>query len=107
MIDIFLDNDKTYQDVEKYLFISLLQQAFDEFANYGNTELIASEGKCNSCDKTKTGFTFRGNHSDHYLNLIFVTADDRIIDLYECRDFKNKLICFSEYQRIYFDICPW
>ncbi len=32
MVDAFLDNDKTYQDFEKYLFISKLQQGFAMFA---------------------------------------------------------------------------
>lgn len=48
MVDAFLDNDKTYQDFEKYLFISKLQKAFETFTDLGDTHLIAVEGSCNS-----------------------------------------------------------
>ena len=40
MVDAFLDNNKTYQDFEKYLFISKLQQAFAMFADLGDTHLL-------------------------------------------------------------------
>ena len=90
MVDAFLDNDKSYQDLEKYLFISKLQIAFEKFAELGDTHLIAVEGSCNSCDKSKTGFTFIGNNSNNYMNIIFDTVDGKINDLYECSSFKNK-----------------
>lgn len=103
MIDAFLDNDKTYQDFEKYLFISKLQQAFETFANRGDTLLLPFEGSCNSCDKTKTGFTFIGNNSRNYMSIVFVTADNKINDLYECIDFKNNQINLKLKERIYID----
>lgn len=43
MVDAFLDNDKTYQNFEKYLFISKLQQAFATFTDLGDTHLFAVE----------------------------------------------------------------
>jgi hypothetical protein len=42
MVDAFLDNAKTYQHFEKYLFISKLQQAFATFADLGDTHLMHS-----------------------------------------------------------------
>ena len=104
MVEAFLDNDKTYQDFEKYLFISKLQQAFATFADLGDTYLVAVEGRCNSCDKTKTGYTFIGNNSNNYMNIIFNTADNKINDLYECRDFKNKQTNLNLKDRIYIDV---
>lgn len=103
MVDAFLDNDKTYQDFEKYLFISKLQQAFTTFEDLGDTHLLAIEGNCNSCDKTKTGFTFIGNNSNNYMSIIFDTADNKINDLYECSDFKNKQTNLNLKERIYID----
>lgn len=103
MVDAFLDNDKTYQDFEKYLFISKLQKAFATFADLGDTLLFAVDGNCNSCDKTKTGFTFIGNNSNNYMSIIFDTADNKINDLYECSDFKNKLTNLNLKERIYID----
>lgn len=103
MVDTFLDNDKTYQDFEKYLFISKLQQAFATFADLGDTHLFSVEGSCNSCDKTKTGYTFIGNISHNYMSIIFDTADNKINDLYECSDFKNKQANLNLNERIYID----
>lgn len=103
MVDAFLNNDKTYQDFEKYLFISKLQQAFSTFADLGDTHLFAVEGCCNSCDKTKTGYTFIGNNTNNYMSIIFDTADNKINDLYECSDFKNKQTNLNLKERIYID----
>jgi len=103
MVDAFLDNDKTYQDFEKYLFISKLQQVFSTFADFGDTHLLTVEGSCNSCDKTKTGFTFIGNNSNNYMSIIFDTTDNKINDLYECSDFKNKQTNLNLKERIYID----
>lgn len=103
MVDAFLDNDKTYQDFEKYLFISKLQQAFTTFADLGDTHLFAVEGNCNTCDKTKTGFTFIGNNSNNYMSIIFDTADNKINDLYECSEFNNMQTNLNLKERIYID----
>lgn len=89
MIDAFLDNDKTYQDFKKEVFISRLQQAFEEFKSFGDTHLNSIEGSCNRCDKTKTGFTFIGNNSNNYMDIIFDTTDNKIEDLYQCVEFKK------------------
>ena len=103
MVDAFLDNDNRYQDFEKYLFISKLQKAFETFTDLGDTLLFAVEGSCNSCDKTKTGFTFIGNNSKNYMSIIFATADNKINDLYECSDFKNKQTNLNLKERVYID----
>jgi hypothetical protein len=103
MVDTFLDNDKTYQDFAKYLFISKLHQAFVTFADLGDTHLFLVEGSCNSCDKTKTGYTFIGNISHNYMSVIFDTADNKINDLYKCSDFKNKHTNLNLNERIYID----
>jgi hypothetical protein len=103
MVDAFLDNDKTYQDFEKYFFISKLQQAFVKFADLGDTLLFSVDGSCNTCDKTKTGFTFVGNNSNSYMSIIFDTADNKINDLYECSDFKNQQTDLNLKERIYID----
>ena len=106
MIDVFLDNDKTYQEFKKDIFIDKLQQAFAQFADLGDTRLIAFEGRCNSCDKTKTGFTFIGNKSNNYMSIIFDTADNKINDLYECGGFKNQQADLNLEERIYISVLP-
>ncbi len=103
MIDAFLDDDKTYQDFKKYIFISKLQEAFEKFANFGDTNLISVAGRCTSCDKTKSGFLFIGNNSNNYMNLIFDTANGKVNDLYECRNFKNQHTDLELNTRIYLE----
>lgn len=103
MIDAFLDNDKTYQDLKKSIFIDKLQKALKQFSNYGDTRLFAVEGNCNTCDKSKTGFTFIGNTSNNYMSIIFDTAGGKIKDLYECSNFKAKQPSLKLKQRIYID----
>lgn len=103
MVDEFLDNDKTYQNFEKQLFISKLQEAFAKFVEHGDTHLFAVEGSCNSCDKTKTGYIFIGNNSNNYMSIIFDIANNKINDLYECSSFKNKQSNLNLKARIYID----
>jgi len=101
MIDAFLDNDKTYQDLKKDKFINQLQLTFAQFKDLGDTHLFSVEGSCNSCDKTKTGFTFIGNISKNYMSIVFDTADNKINELHECSDFKNKQTNLNLKKRIY------
>ena len=90
MIDAFLDNDLTYQDFKKNIFINKLSKSFEVFKIDGDTTLSSYIGACNVCDKTKTGYTFIGNKTHNYMSIIFDTADGKIKDLYECSDYKNK-----------------
>ena len=55
------------------------------------SKIIAFEGACNSCRKGKFGYTFVGNVSNNYISMIFDIKEDKIMDLYDCRYFKNKI----------------
>ncbi len=91
MIDAFLSDDYTYQDVLKQKFIHALTKVFDLFMDSGDTKLISFEGTCNSCVKGKFGYTFVGNNSFNYISIIFEIKNEKIIDLYECTDFKIRI----------------
>lgn len=91
MIDAFLSEEQTYQDVKKQLFINELERVFNQFKNNGDTNLIAFEGSCNSCIKGKFGYTFVGNVSANYLSIIFDINDGKIIDLYDCSSFNTRI----------------
>ena len=93
MINTILDEDRTYQDFEKWYFISKLQKALDKFSEGGDTRLLIFRGHCNSCDcsnKGKSGYLFYGDKTKNYFNLIFELDDnEHVTDLYECEDFKG------------------
>jgi hypothetical protein len=91
MIDAFLSDELTYQDVDKKTFIFELSTVFDRFIDSGDSYLIAFEGACNSCIKGKFGYTFVGNKSSNYISIIFDIKDHKIIDLYDCTDFKIRI----------------
>jgi hypothetical protein len=103
MVDTFLDDDKTYAEHEKYWFISRLQIAFESFAALGDTHLVSINGRCDRCDKTKTGYTFIGNNSKNYMSIVFDTENLKINDLYECRSFVNNQKNRRLNGRIYID----
>jgi hypothetical protein len=91
MIDAFLSDELTYQDVDKKTFIFELSTVFDRFIDSGDLYLIAFEGACNSCIKGKFGYTFVGNKSSNYISIIFDIKDDKIVDLYDCTKFKIRI----------------
>ena len=59
------------------------------------------EGVCNSktCNFNCKGFSFVGNKSEDYLDLIIDTQDGVVLDIYECFSFKceNQEIKKNEY----------
>ena len=89
MIELILEDDISYQNYPKAIFISKLQAAFDALKEVGDTELFAVHGSCNGCNKCDTGVSFIGNVSGNYIDLIIQTKNDKIIDLFECTDFLN------------------
>ena len=91
MIDSFLSDELTYQDVDKKTFIYELSAVFDRFIESGDSYLIPFEGACNSCIKGKFGYTFVGNESFNYISIIFDIKDDKIVDLYDCTKFKIRI----------------
>ncbi len=101
MINTFLDDNLTYQDFEKCVFISKLQDTFDEFKKLGDTKFITHEGKCNSCNKGCKGFSFIGDVTNNYMDIIVEASDGKIKDLYECADFKNINPKLAKNERIY------
>ena len=103
MIDAFLDDDKTYQDYEKSVFIAKMKFVFERFESFGDRFLLPIAGRCAVCDKTKTGFSFYGNISKNYINIIFDREDNKINDLYDCSSFQNVENDVKLNEQIFFD----
>ena len=92
MVDSLLDDSLEYQDMRKDLFINKLGHAFNEFIEAGDTFLLASKGFCNSviCNFQCKGYSFTGNNSGNFLDMIIEIEDGKVIDMYECTHFKTK-----------------
>src|SRR5690606_32666478 len=89
MIDSFLEPNRTYQDFDKHIFIEKLGFAFDEFSQSGDTFLQHYPGLCNAvfCNYKSKGFTFIGNYSGNYFDLIIDIKKGVVQDIYECVTF--------------------
>ena len=101
MVSNILNDKQTYQNFEKPLFIKKLSDALDEFIEAGDTYLNRYEGVCNSktCNFNCKGFSFVGNNSGNYFDLIIDVNDGVVNDIYECFSFKceNQEIKKNEY----------
>lgn len=96
MIDAILPNTLTYNDVSKKHFITALDLLFNEFKSYGDTHLIQFRGTCQSCKKGYPGFTYIGNSSKNFINIIIEMpkkphGNIDIADIYDCSTFKSKI----------------
>lgn len=94
MIDSVLEPNRTYQDFEKNTFVQKLGYALDEFIQSGDTYLNRFPGQCNSeiCNFKCIGFSFIGNNSGNYFDLIIDIKEGVVQDIYECSLFK----CFNQ-----------
>lgn len=92
MLESFLDLDE-YQDMPRSKFLLLLGNAFEVMKRLGDTQLEIYSGACNGCAENKgcTGFSFVGNKTGNYLNIVIKTSDDRVIDIFECSSFKSEM----------------
>jgi hypothetical protein len=90
MISVVLDDNRTYQNFAKPLFIKKLNVALDEFIEGGDTYLNRFNGSCNSksCNYDCGGYSFIGNISGKYFDLIIDVKDGIVNDIYECVKFK-------------------
>jgi len=104
MISTLLDDSNTYQDFGKSLFIRKLGDLFFEFKSLGDSKLIHKSGRCFGCSCGVSGYSFIGNKSKSYVDIVFVTDDkDKIIDIYECGEFLNKKSGLKKKNRLYLD----
>ena len=91
MLKLILEDNRTYQNFEKPLFIKKLGNALNEFIANENTYLNRHEGYCigDCCNFKSKGFSFIGNKSEHYFDLIIDVKDGVVHDIYECKLFKS------------------
>lgn len=89
-LEVILNDDKSYIDVSKELFLAKLSSKFEKFKTQGITQFTkVSKGTCQKCHKGCSGFTFSTKNND-YLDLIIEEKDNKIIDITQCSAFENK-----------------
>jgi hypothetical protein len=92
MLEILLDESRTYQDATKEVFLEKLNVAFSNLRENGDTLLSSQKGFCNSnecSNKGCKGYSFVGNNSKNHIDLIFEESDDDIKDIYHCSGFET------------------
>ena len=107
MIAAFLDENKTYQDMQKSKFLYKLERVFQVFKDSGDSNLIPYKGRCNTCYKDKIGFTFVGDYSFNYISIIVDAQKGTINDMFECSDFINKDQSLILNKKLYIDDFMW
>ena len=105
MVSSVLEDDRTYQNFAKPLFIKKLEDAIDEFIEAGDTYLNRYEGSCNSksCNYKCKGYSFVGNNSANYFDLIIDIKHGVVNDIYECFKFKLEINGVIKNRRIAID----
>lgn len=91
MLEILLDDAKTYQGAAKVVFLEKLDEAFEQFKKSKNTQLLPFSGICKSkeCEnKGCKGMSFLGNRSNTSIDLIFDELENDFKDIYQCSNFK-------------------
>ena len=90
-LELILDENLTYQDATKEIFLNKLKEIFDEVKKSKDT-LQSHSGKCGSKDCSnhdKNGMLFCGRNSGKHFNLIIEEDDnENVKDLYYCNVFK-------------------
>lgn len=92
MLEVLLDDNKTYQNTTKEVFIGKIEEVFLEFQANDDTHLLSYKGFCNSdkcSNKGCSGYSFIGNTSKKKISLIFGETEDDFNDIYDCLNFKT------------------
>lgn len=107
-LELILEDNVSYQDTTKSIFIEKLDEVFREFKKE-DEKLIAYKGKCNSNEcpnKNKNGISFIGNKSGRYINFIIEENEDSSVkDIYTCYDFcTNKKVIDENKRQLSFTV---
>ena len=86
-LDKILDY-REYSDVDKPVFLEKLNIVFDTFKERGNIRLVSTNGVCKGCQNGHIGVAFIGDNDDTYLELMIMSENDKVTDIFECNNFK-------------------
>lgn len=93
LLEVLLNDNRTYQNATKETFLEKMNVVFEQFKQSEDTALLPYDGKCNS-DSCKnmgcTGFTFIGNNSNSFIDLVFDETENDFKDIYCCCNMKTR-----------------
>ncbi len=82
-----LDDNRSYMEVPKDLFLSRLKQKVGEYKNLKSYDKVV-EGTCNYCNKGCKAYKFKAENLPS-LPLFFEEKDGKVTDIYLCHDLKE------------------
>ncbi len=89
MLELILDDSRTYQDATKETFLIKLNEVFIKFKSANDDSLDMYSGKCpeETCNKGCRGYSFVGNNSKKHVDFIFEETETDFKDVYHCCSF--------------------
>jgi len=104
MISTLLDDKLTYQDYSKSQFVTKLDDLMFTLYQKGDFQLYIERGECYGCNCGRSGFTFIGNRTRSFIDLVFeVDAESNVTDIYECEEFFNKRSKHKKKNRVFLE----
>ena len=93
MLALILDENKTYQEATKEVFLEKLNVVFEKFKKENDTSLTPYPGVCKSTECSNTGckgYSFVGNTSGTYIDLIFDDKEGEVHDIFYCHTMESE-----------------
>src|SRR5690606_1326478 len=87
-LEDLLDDNRSYMDVPKDLFLSTLKQKLEVYSDLKSYEKVV-EGICDHCNKGCKAYKFKAENLPS-LNLFFEEKDNKVTDIYLCNALKVK-----------------
>lgn len=90
-IEALLSSKYLYQDATKKMYLKKLAELFSRYKSFGDSKFLVNNGCCNSkqCNNLGcNGYSFVGNVSKNYFNLVFTETDSQIKGIDYCYEFK-------------------
>ena len=90
MLEILLNENQSYQDVDKKTFLDVLTDYFLSIKKDPEQKLDfkAVPGICDQCKIGNKGYSFVNSIGESYMSMIFEETEDDFSDIYKCNKFK-------------------
>jgi hypothetical protein len=88
-------------------FLKYIKSKFNKFKENNDTQLIAHRGSCGAsdCNIGASGYTFIGNNSNTYCDIIFEQENGVCTDIFKCSSFKVDDIFINKAREKKLDSC--